>query len=228
MVTNINGMNISPIALTSRKESKQANKNNDKSQYYAICLNKTFSQNVVEYAHTVYSTILNLKDTSKQLLDFIEEYKTVEDKIETLDASKKEQVADIFNKKAQSFVNSYDAAYYFAKDQSHSKVLLDFSSELSYIAAQHQDITKKLEASSIDNPFEVTNITVAKDTVEKLENIKSFVDEIYGSTQKLMGKPMAAHMNFSGLGYYYNYKLSVYYSNTFELIESGMIVDVAL
>lgn len=228
MVASINGMSISPIALSSRKESKYANRNNDKLQYYTICLNKAFSQNVVDYAHTVYSTITNLKDTSKQLLDFIDEYKTVEDKIETLEDSKKEQVGEIFNKKAQAFVNSYDAAYHFSSNQKHSKGLLDFSYELLDITAQHQDATQKLEVDKNSNAFGVRNMTDVKDTMQTLENIKSFVDEIYLSTQNIMSKPMAEHMNFNGSRYYYNYKLDVYYSNTFELIESGMIVDVAL
>jgi hypothetical protein len=233
MVASINGMNISPITIASRKGSKVTYKDANKSAYYTISLNKAFSKNVVDYAHTLYSTILNLKDSSKQLSSFVDEYKMVEDKLETLDTDKKQQVNDIFKKKAEEFVNSYDAAYHFASNQKHSKALLDFSSELSNITDGYAQILRTIGIIELDQgkpnlEFNVADISNNTDTIGKLEGIKALVEDIYHSTQNILSKPMAEHMNFKGLKYYYNYELGRYYSNTFELIESGMIVDVAL
>lgn len=238
MVVAINDMNIRSPIFQKRKISKKSleklnSKTEDGVSAYAIVLNKSFSENVVEYAHTLSTTILDLKDSSKELDYFLDEYKTVEDKIEILDNKKKEQVNDIFEEKVKRFVYDYDNAFNFANGQSHSKALLDFSSELYEITEEYEEILARLGINESNSDgltinFDLNNTTDKQGIRDKLEGIKSFVSEIYNSTQNILNTPMSEHMNFKGLKYYYNYKLDKYQSNTFELIESGMIVDVAL
>lgn len=238
MVVAINDMNTcSPIFQNSKISKKSLEKLNSKTEdgisAYTIMLNKSFSENVVEYAHTLYTTILDLKDSSKELGYFLDEYKTVEDKIETLDNNKKEQVNHMFEEKVKKFVYDYDNAFNFANNQSHSPALLNFSSELYEITDEYEQILTRLGIDESDSNeliinFDLNNTTDKRSIRDKLEGIKSFVSEIYNSTQNILSAPMSEHMNFKALKYYYNYKLDRYQSNTFELIEVGMIVDVAL
>lgn len=235
MVLGINE-NITSSIFSSRKISRKSvekilSKKEDGSSVYAILLNKTFSTAIVDYAQNLSSSVLDLKDSSKELSYFIDEYKTVEDKINLLSREKKQKVNEMFEDKVNEFTENYNTAIEFAYSQKHSKSLLDFSNELLELRDEYKnafyDVGIYDTDSTIKN-FDITNVQNMDSIVEKLNCIKSFVDEIYYSTQSMLNRPMSDHMNFRGLSYYYNYKLDRYESNTFELIESGMIIDVAL
>lgn len=237
MVIDVNNHISSPI-YSSRKISKKSiekiNQKKENGGYaYAILLNKAYSNRVVNYAHTLYTSILDLKDSAKDLDYFIDEYKTVEEKISTLDDEKKKKVNEMFENKISKFTDDYNYAIEFANTQIHSKTLKDFSSELSDVLAEHKQVLDSLEITGdsenkIIKNFDLTDTLDKLSIDEKLNSIKSLVEDIYDSTQYILSKPMSDHMNFKGLSYYYNYKLDKYEANTFELIEAGMIIDVVL
>lgn len=236
MSTVINSIDTVSSLFSNRKISKKSleklhSKKEDGEPVYSILLNKSFSTNVVNYAHSLYSTVLNLKDSSKELGYFIDEYKTVEDKIDTLDESKKQTINEMFEERVNNFVDNYKSALNFTNKQKHSLPLLTFSSELSGIENEYSKVFESLGIKNSDNLvdiFDLSHLTESTNLNEKLEAIKSLANDIYSSTQNLLIKPMAEHMNFKDLNYYYNYKFDRYESNTFELIESGMIIDVVL
>lgn len=238
MVSSINGTTVPLSIFTSRKTSRKPSdkfflRNENEEAIYNIFLNKSFSKDIVDYAHTLYTTIVDLKDSSKELEYFVDEYKTVEDKIETLDDSRKEKVNNMFQEKMEQFIDDYDTAFEFANNQQHSKLLLDFSSELFEITGEYGTTLEEVGISESEQgklyiDLLDSDITDKNKAVNKLEGIKSFVNEVYNSTQNILSRPMSEHMNFKNLNYYYNYGLDRYQSNTFRLIEAGMIVDIAL
>ncbi len=230
MVTSIS----SSVFMNSNFSKKVYDRRNEKHNNniplnYNFCLNKSFSKNIVDYAHNLCSTVLNLKNSSKELSYFVDEYKIVEDKIENLDEEKKQKVNSMFKEKMKNFIDTYDLAVDFANKQNHSQSLLNFSSELFEITDSYENVLKNLNYDSerMKN-FDLTNIHDKKSINEKLDGIKLFANEIYNSTTDVLSKPMSEHMNFRDLHYYYNYKLDKYQSDTFALIEVGMIVDVTL
>lgn len=237
MVIDVNSHISSPIYSSRKISKKSVEKINQKKENggyaYAILLNKSYSNKVVNYAHTLYTSILDLKDSAKDLDYFIDEYKTVEEKISTLNDEKKKKVNEIFENKISKFTDDYNYAVEFANTQMHSQTLKNFSLELSDILIGHKEVLDSLNITGdfknkIIKNFDLTDTTSKFSIDEKLNSIKNLVEDIYDSTQYILSKPMSDHMNFKGLSYYYNYKLDKYEANTFELIEAGMIIDVIL
>lgn len=218
----------------SKKSIEKLNLKKENGNYvYAILLNKTYSNKIVDYAHTLYTSILDLKDSAKDLDYFVDEYKIVEDKIETLDEERKRKVNEMFEDKVSKFIDDYNNAVRFADTQIHSQSLKDFSSELSDVLNEHKQVLDSLDISGdnenqIIKNFDLTNVSDKLSIDEKLNCLQNLIEDIYDSTQYILSKPMSEHMNFKGLSYYYNYKLDKYEANTFELIEAGMIVDIIL
>jgi len=236
IIENINQMpsTIHSNRKISRKSLEKLNSKKENGAYaYAILLNKTYSDRIVDYAHTLYTSILDLKDSAKDLDYFVDEYKTVEDKINTLNDERKRKVNEMFEDKVNRFINDYNNAVEFADTQIHSQSLKDFSSELSDVLDQHKQVLDSLNITGdneeqIIKSFDLTNVSEKLSIDEKLNCLQDLITDIYDSTQYILSKPMSEHMNFRGLSYYYNYKLDRYEANTFELIESGMIVDIIL
>lgn len=237
MVSNVNRIDTLEMIFPKRKVSKKSVeklnlKKDDGEPAYSILLNKTFSVNIVNYAYDLYTNIIDLKDSSKELEYFINDYKTVEDKIANADDEKKQRVNQMFEDRIDDFIQNYNSALQFSKKQKHSQSLLTFSYELDDIQHEYSPVLKSMDISgdqSLVKPFDLTNIKNNKqDITEKLEAIKSLANEIYTCTQNILDKPMSEHMNFRDLNYYYNYKFDRYESNTFVLIETGMIINLAL
>lgn len=237
MISSIMGMgsNVYSGNNVSRKYFGN-NVNNNSKKSYSVFLNKAYSKDIVSYANNLYKNVIALKDSSKDLKEFVDEYETVEDNIDTLDDVRKEKIIDILQQKVQKFVDDYDRAYEFAdKQKMNSGVLKEFFNELCDIGGEHEQILQKLEIAeredgTLDVGVEVKDFENKKNVGEKLENIKSVVSNLNNSVRNLLINPMSEHMNFRSLNYYYNYKLDLYQyqSSSFRLIESGMILDLAL
>ncbi len=237
MISSIMGMgpNVYSGNNVSRKYFGN-NVNNNSKKSYSVFLNKAYSKDVVLYANSLYKNVITLKDSSKDLKEFVDEYETVEDNIDTLDDGRKEKIIDMFQQKVQKFVDDYDRAYEFAdKQKMNSGVLKEFFGKLCEIGGEHAQMIQRLELSEgeeglVDVGIEVKDFKQKEVIKEKFENVRAVVSNLSSSVQSLLQKPMAEHMNFKSLNYYYNYKLDLYQyqSRSFRLIESGMILDLAL
>lgn len=238
MVLGVNGMG-SVSSLYGKKDTsrKHLNKNefgSNAKKSYSVFLNRAFSKDVVNYAHNIYRNVIALKDSSRELKEFVEEYKTVEDRIDSLDDKKKEKIVDIFQQKVQKFVDDYDKAFEFADNQKeNSKVLKEFSNALHEIGGNQEEILEKLEVNEseegiLDVGIEIKDFEQKQGVKDKLENAKQVVEGLSSAIENILTKPMAEHMNFRSLNYYYNYKLDTYKANSFTLIEAGLIVDLTL
>jgi hypothetical protein len=58
--------------------------------------------------------------------------------------------------------------------------------------------------------------------------MKNLAEKVYKKTADFLDKPLSEHMSFRPLSYYYSYKFGAVTHNPFRLVESGMLVDLAV
>jgi S-formylglutathione hydrolase FrmB len=61
-----------------------------------------------------------------------------------------------------------------------------------------------------------------------LDGLAEAAEKIYNKTTDFLTVPLSEHMSFYPLSYYYDYRLGGIAQNMYEVVSSGLIVDVAI
>lgn len=197
------------------------------SNAFKILLNKTMKQEVREYARGVSDSVVSTKESSKNTVRDMTEFNKNAFK-RSYDTAKMWIQYDL-----EEFASSYNDSTEFLSDQKHSQSLRSFSERLTdnvqASAAQLEDL-----GLSMNNDGKL-NFNVAKFNELSESRLNSAIgesinvfQEIYNDAGEILTEPLKEHMNFKNLGYYYNYKLGRMESDTFKMIESGMLVDLVV
>ena len=210
------------------KQEIVANKHAPKEKHTKqFLLNKTLSKNVVKYAHDISYNMVDLKDAAKYTTYDIDDF------MHNTKRYGYKKAKDILKNDLSIFVDQFNKSYNFSASQMHSQSLFDFShaidgaidqgeSKLSYLGI----IKNELGELSFDSVF-YDNLSLEELDIHMTE-ARSVFGEMYSECSNMLTQPLAEHMNFRNLNYYYNYKYGGVVADTFRLIESGMIVDIAI
>ncbi len=193
-----------------------------------ILMNKAYNSKVISYISDIASSINELKSSTNSL---IKEFNSMNKSLrykgedETFNILKDEiddfvytynVSTDIFNENIED--NNYLKEYY----NDTKGVLLKNKSALNNIGV-YLDKDKKLsfDEESFDN----------MSTNQKINNLRE-VGQIFNSindnTNEILKVPLTNHMEFKNFNYYFNYKINTTYNDTFKLIESGTLFDIAI
>lgn len=187
-------------------------------------LNNSLKKEVVQYASGLSGTVNYLRETSRDVLQDIFNYQRSSAE-QGSENSKKELSDDL-----QDFVDAYNRNLNFSVKDDNSKQLKFFVNDLAY------DISISATALSTYGIKigDDDRMTFDADYYNKLNNKniseankvnQALFKNIYDSTGEFLTMPLAEHLRFKNLGYYYNYKLGTMEKDSFKLIQSGMIVD---
>ena len=187
----------------------------------AVRLNKAQTGNVLDYARELSSGIVGLKDAAKMFLydmHLIERNGTI-----TFENHLQWVVEDL-----QSFISSYNSIQQITHKYSHSPELTHFAHYIRNFTKQNSQILSHLGVITFDdNSLTYHGMDAAADKETARQAVDTFKGA-YNAAKDFMAYPLAQHMEFKGLNYYYNYTIGGIGKETFGLIGSGMLLDVAV
>jgi hypothetical protein len=207
------------------KSINNVSKINDKlSNFY---LNKTLKDDVIDYANSTAKSIVQIKEGARKLSTDMQQF----DKY--LEQSGIKTAKYWLAENIENFVDSYNNASKILTEQDHSDTLkLFIENVLSDIIDNiyglnelginmDSDSTLSFDITKINNSsVDLLNEVIYK-TLYTIENI-------YNRSTEILKEPLSSHMQFSKLTYYYNYKLGGIETNTFDMIQRGMILDISV
>lgn len=204
---------------TSSSYSSEAN---ESTKSFSFFLNKSLKNEIINYASTISKDFNSMKDTARFMSN----------KLNKNNLSDKENIEDISNG-LDDFVNEYNEYLDFAEDNyENSNVLRDYAENVITMVSENKDYLAQIGI----NINEDKKLTIDKTKFEKninnitdiSENIKKMYNDIYEDTCAVMNMPLSQHMNFKNLSYYYNYKYASIDYKTFNITDTGMLVDIRL
>lgn len=219
--------------LTSKRPYAHSNKNDsvlnsqqsgNSEKEYSFFLNKTFKNEIVNYAETISNDLNSIKNSVKNVVNKMSNnYFNYDSEVENL------------KYELEEFTEKYNSYKDFAeKNYRHSPLLSNFSDSLKFRVENNKDILSKFgvfyddELNEISFDINVFDSLSSKEILNDVSNLKRLCGEIYNDTCEIMTVPMEEHMNFKNLNYYYNYIFSNENHNTVKIIETGMLVDISL
>ncbi len=189
----------------------------------SFSLNKALNSQILNYANSLSKNINGLKSVSNSFLNQTESNDLEYDDLEETVSHSLSDFTGVIN----------DFKKFSKKSGDQSKPIADFSDNIDSIVKENADTLGKLGVTVEDdgtlsfdkNTFKKKSVADLDGSVPKLRDM---FQNVYDSTYDVMNLPMSDHMNFKDLNYYYNYNYSPVEANTFKIIETGMIVDIAV
>jgi hypothetical protein len=201
-----------------------ADKSADPATRETFVLNNSLKREVIRYASGLSGTVNDLRETSKDVLQDIFSFKrTVMDK--DFNYAKEELADDL-----SDFTNAYNRNLKFTHKDANSRPFKSFVDDLAYDVSISTTALSKYGITVADDDTmsfdrEFFSKLRGRELGEANKANHALVKNIYDSTGEFLTLPLAEHMKFKNLGYYYNYKLGTMEKDSFKLIQSGMIVD---
>lgn len=196
-------------------------------QMPSFMLNKSLKSEVVRYANQLSHNINSLKNIARNLVQDAGEFQA------NVRYNGLGNAVDWLSDDVEEFVEAYNKTVEFSDKNMHSTSLMNFTETLKGSIYGKGNTLSRYGLSIEDDGKLAFNKSVLVAAGEKRiarandANVSLFQD-IYDTTGEFLIMPMAEHMNFKGLGYYYNYKLGTVQADTFKIIESGLVIDKAV
>lgn len=193
----------------------------------SVLLNKAYRNDIIEYAGSLSKKMVDFKDISRLVVQTLKEFGN------NISNDNVDKAKHIIAEDIEEFVESYNSAATFAFSQDHSAKLRNFAIEQASLIKNNRNVLKPLGITMTDNGTlgydgeKIGGVSISKlnDTIDSASRV---FDEIYENAREFLTYPLSNHMNFKGLGYYYNYKLGTVQDDTFRIIKSGILVDIAI
>lgn len=189
-------------------------------QPFSFFLNKMIKEDVVKYASNVSSNINGLKDVARFMMSGSNRKRSMD---KNNYANGLEDFVESFNK----FKDFSDSA------QKNSNAMSSFVNQLLDTVDEYNIEISDIGISMDENNHlsfdrEVFNSEEGNGYEKKSKYANLFFHEVYNEACDFLSMPMAEHMNFKSLDYYYNYTYSPKDKNAFNMIETGLVIDYLL
>ena len=184
-----------------------------------VLLNKADSDKVINYAKTLSSSIVGLKDAAKM---FLFDMAAVERNGTTTFENHMQWIEEDL----QNFISSYNKLQRVAIT-GHSGELARFAHYIKSYTAQNSETLSHLGIITYNNNSLSYHGMAATATKQTALNTVDIFKTAYSAAKDFLQAPLSHHMEFKGLGYYYNYTIGNYSENTFKIIDAGTLLDIA-
>lgn len=200
-----------------------------------VNLSTAYKQNVLSYAKELSSSVNDTRTSSDEIINLVKDLSDDENtKPNSKELKKKKSDSDIL-KGARSGIkklaNALNKTISFSKDTSQSDDFDKFSINLKDIVA-NSDGLKDIGIDFADNKYSLDEEIFEDASVDKvknsLEGALSDLNKIYSSTREFLSKPLSSHMEFKSFSYYYSYSAGIMKNNSFNLIETGTLLNLEL
>jgi hypothetical protein len=212
--------------VTERRD-RIAEKHRIPEQNEQIILNKAQKTETVRYARNVSYSVNHFKLAVNGLMYNIDEYAQSR-------GEQRDRALEHVTESLQQVSDTYNRGTRFMREQPHSPRLRTYSYELGDIFHHHRN---SLERIGYTMPEGDTRINFDRAKLRSMPreevqwaiatNMPAF-NSLRRSATDVLREPLSEHMNFKGLGYYYNYKMGTIMEDGFGAIESGMLLNIAV
>lgn len=132
----------------------------------------------------------------------------------------------------EDFVEDYNSLASFSDNNNVSQEIKAFKNSVERVISDNNNILKDVGVS-IDGDILEFDRSLYEDISneeykEKSAVLNNVFSDIYNDAINVLSKPMASHLNFKNLDFYYNYSFASKDMKPFQLLESGLIVDITL
>lgn len=190
---------------------------------YSYFLNKSIKSEVVSYAQDISKNLNSIKDTTKYLTNRYS-------KANISGEGERNNFADGL----EDFVNQVnDFNSFFESTDKDSAVLKGYDNMLEDRIVEKEEVLSVLgvernEDGALSFDKDKFNEIKSENYIDNIFDCADLFNEIYKDTCEVMEIPLAEHMNFRNLDYYYNYTYAPKNKEAFKLIETGLLVDICL
>ena len=186
-----------------------------------VQLNKSLSNRVADYAKGLSSSIVGLKDSAKMFL--YDAHAMNRNGYETYLNHLRWIEEDL-----HQFIHSYNTIQDLSFTTNHSPTLKQYASSIRTFATENNEILTHLGIiSGRANTLTYHGFGNTTDVQITREVVNAFRDA-YDVASGFLDHPLAHHMEFKGLNYYYNYTIGQLSENSFRLIDQGLLIDIAV
>ncbi|MDR3090902.1 MAG: hypothetical protein LBU36_01700 [Clostridiales bacterium] len=191
-------------------------------------LNNSFKAEFVDYANGLSNAVNSLKDAAR---DMSSDIATFQDSVfqEARSVSRASLALDL-----EDFADSYNKSVSIDSSRTAEQYFAYFAEDLRFAAVRNAEnlAAYGLEVSPGGEEMIFNKKTFAalssKSLYDASAKNEGFFSEMYDDSRRFLALPLAEHLVFKDLWYYYNYKLGTIEKDSFKYIQSGMIVDVLL
>lgn len=132
----------------------------------------------------------------------------------------------------EDFASDINSLTDFAKGKNVSSDIKDFNSKVTQKLEENSEFFEEV-GLSFDGERAVFDRSVydslsREEYEDKSRVLNQNFSDIYDDAVKVLSKPMAGHLNFKNLDYYYNYSYSTKSKEPLGFIDSGLVVDITL
>ena len=187
-------------------------------------LNPSFSPPAITYANRFSKGIMGLFDSSKM---FIQDGQYIHKLIHRNPAAKGQinLGQEWLYEDLIDFVNSFNSIMELSNN-GHSERLLGLSMWASEFAARNYNVFAEFGIQLADNKLKIGEKSTF--SAGNLPQALGVFEEAYSKMFEFLKEPLAAHMKFRELNYYYNYRILNIEKNAAGLMDEGIIVNIAL
>ncbi len=186
-------------------------------------LNKSMTNDVIDYLRNVASSVVGTKHYANNVANDMINFNKYSEKFDNQTAKR------WIGESIQHFTDYYNNSVEFMSTQLHSKSLKEFSFELSqFVGDNLKDfslIGLYMSGGKLNFNSKYYENMSQGELRKVIGSTSGLFKNIYERAIDVLAQPLTEHMKFKNLSYYYNYKLGTIVSDTFKIIEAGMIVD---
>jgi len=188
----------------------------------SVQLNKTFDKRILHFVKALGENVLTLKDSARMFSNDIKSLEITQG-IGGLNNQMQWIEEDLRN-----FAMSYNNLNYISQVTGHSSNLSHFTHSIRNITQGNENLLSHLGIIIADQgglSYHGMGSTASKEiTQQAAMALKS----AYDAARDFLVHPMSHHMEFKSLNYYYNYTIGNTPNDTFRLLESGILIDIAI
>ena len=186
-----------------------------------VQLNKALNARVVDYAKTLSTSIIGLKDAAKMFL--YDAHAMTRNGPDTFESHIRWIEEDLNN-----FIDSYNGLQNIAVTTNHSASLPIFAHNIRNFAVDNRDILSHLGVIAAYEDGLSYHGFGAATSHEIVREAATVFRDAYEVAVSFLDRPLTHHMEFKGLNYYYNYTIGSIEENTFRLVDTGLLVDIVV
>ncbi len=201
---------------------------NTSKQDKGILMTKAYNSEVISYISNIAGSVNELKSATSSIM------KEFKDMNRNLKYRGEEETYEIIKDEIDYFVSTYNiATEVFNESAKESNYLKEYYDDISDVVKGNKKVLNSLgigidknnqlyfDEKEFDNMSSVNKITT-------LRNAKNVLDEFNNTTNEILQVPLSQHMQFKNFNYYFNYKINTAYNDSFKLVETGTLIDIAV
>ncbi len=193
----------------------------------SIQLNRAYNNSVLNYINDVAGVVNELKSSANAL---VKEFNGIN---KSFKYKGEEETFNILKDGIDEFVFTYNlSSDVIESDVSASKLLNDYYADVTDVLKGNSKALNELGIYFDNNKLafneeKFDNIPLTQ-KVPLLRASTNVFNTFNTNTNEILKVPLSNHLQFKSFNYYFNYKINATYGDTFKLVESGTLFDMAI